>query len=128
MAFYSRQGSYSSLPTSVTSPVGNASIPITASSVALSGNVWAAVSAGSNSRVILIAIVAQSAIFILFAALFRQWRLLGCRDISVSYRIHWFILRVVRDWFLWTGVASVSFSVPLVMAGYQARVVAWPQS
>ncbi|KAG0706471.1 growth factor receptor domain-containing protein [Suillus ampliporus] len=48
--FYSGQGSYSSLPTS---PVGNASIPITASSVALSGNVWAAVSAGSNSRVIL---------------------------------------------------------------------------
>ncbi|KAG1736888.1 insulin-like growth factor binding protein [Suillus paluster] len=49
-AFYSGQGSYSSLPTS---PVGNASIPSTASSVALSGNVWAAVSAGSNSRVIL---------------------------------------------------------------------------
>ncbi|OJA11117.1 hypothetical protein AZE42_10196 [Rhizopogon vesiculosus] len=49
-AFYSGQGSYLSLPTSL---VGNASIPITASSVALSGNVWAAVSARSNSRVIL---------------------------------------------------------------------------
>ncbi|KAG1835502.1 growth factor receptor domain-containing protein [Suillus variegatus] len=49
-AFYSGQGSYSSLPTS---PVGNTSIPFTASSFALSGNVWAAVSAGSNSRVIL---------------------------------------------------------------------------
>jgi hypothetical protein len=49
-AFYSGQGSYSNLPTS---PVGNATIPFTASSFALSGNVWAAVSAGSNSRVVL---------------------------------------------------------------------------
>lgn len=49
-AFYSGQGSYSGLPTS---PVGNTTIPFTASSLALSGNVWAAVSAGSNSRVIL---------------------------------------------------------------------------
>ncbi|KAH7890062.1 growth factor receptor domain-containing protein [Phlebopus sp. FC_14] len=47
---YSGQGSYSGLPTS---PVGNTSIPLTASSLALSSNVWAAVSAGTNSRVIL---------------------------------------------------------------------------
>ncbi|KAH7911899.1 growth factor receptor domain-containing protein [Hygrophoropsis aurantiaca] len=49
-ALYSGQGSYSSLPSS---PVVNASIPLTASSLALPANVWAAVSAGSNSRVIL---------------------------------------------------------------------------
>ncbi|KAF8839870.1 growth factor receptor domain-containing protein [Paxillus ammoniavirescens] len=49
-ALYSGQGSYSGLPNS---PVGNASIPLTASSLAISGNVWAAVSAGSNSRVII---------------------------------------------------------------------------
>ncbi|KIJ63333.1 hypothetical protein HYDPIDRAFT_156112 [Hydnomerulius pinastri MD-312] len=49
-ALYSGQGLYSALPSA---PVVNASIPLTASSLALSGNVWAAVSAGSNSRVIL---------------------------------------------------------------------------
>ncbi|KAH7928138.1 growth factor receptor domain-containing protein [Leucogyrophana mollusca] len=49
-ALYGGQGSYSSLPTS---PVVNASISLTASSLALPGNVWAAISAGSNSRVIL---------------------------------------------------------------------------
>lgn len=47
---YSGQGSYSGLPSS---PVGNTTIPFTASSIALSGNVWAAISAGSNSRVIM---------------------------------------------------------------------------
>lgn len=48
-AFYSGQGSYTGLPTS---PIANAST-LDASSLALSGNVWAEVSAGSNSRVIL---------------------------------------------------------------------------
>ena len=48
-AFYSGQGSYTSLPTS---PITNTST-LDASSLALSGNVWAEVSAGTNNRVIL---------------------------------------------------------------------------
>lgn len=48
-SFYSGQGSYTGLPSS---PIANAST-LSASSLALSGNVWAEVSAGSNSRVIL---------------------------------------------------------------------------
>ncbi|KAF8553773.1 growth factor receptor domain-containing protein [Imleria badia] len=48
-AFYSGQGSYTGLPTS---PITNATT-LDASSLALSGNVWAEVSAGTNNRVIL---------------------------------------------------------------------------
>ena len=48
-AFYSGQGSYTSLPSS---PITNAST-LDASSLALSGNVWAEVSTGSDNRVIL---------------------------------------------------------------------------
>ncbi|EGN96298.1 hypothetical protein SERLA73DRAFT_94428 [Serpula lacrymans var. lacrymans S7.3] len=47
---YSGQGSFSSLPTE---PVVNASVSLSASSLAISSDVWVAVSAGSNSRVIL---------------------------------------------------------------------------
>ncbi|KAN0075540.1 Insulin-like growth factor binding protein [Tylopilus felleus] len=48
-AFYSGQGSYTGLPSS---PISNAST-LDASSIALSGNAWAEVTAGSNTRVIL---------------------------------------------------------------------------
>ncbi|KAF8156715.1 TNFR/NGFR cysteine-rich region family protein [Crassisporium funariophilum] len=46
---YSGQSAFTSLPSS---PVGNTSVPLTAKSLALSTNVWAALDAGSNGRVI----------------------------------------------------------------------------
>ncbi|TFK34913.1 insulin-like growth factor binding protein [Crucibulum laeve] len=47
---YSGQAGFSSLPSA---PFGNTSVPLAASSLALSNNVWAAVSVGSNQRIVL---------------------------------------------------------------------------
>ncbi|KAF9551262.1 hypothetical protein CPC08DRAFT_755060 [Agrocybe pediades] len=50
-SLYSGQAAFSPLPSS---PIANSSVPLTASSLALSNNVWAAVTSGSNQdRVIL---------------------------------------------------------------------------
>ncbi|KII89391.1 hypothetical protein PLICRDRAFT_53827 [Plicaturopsis crispa FD-325 SS-3] len=49
-ALYSGQASFSQLPST---PAGNNSTPLSAGSLALASNVWAAVNAGSNNRVIL---------------------------------------------------------------------------
>ncbi|KDR81943.1 hypothetical protein GALMADRAFT_114788 [Galerina marginata CBS 339.88] len=50
LPLYSGQAAFSQLPTT---PVTNSSIPLTASSIALSNNVWAAVSSSSNNRIII---------------------------------------------------------------------------
>lgn len=47
---YSGQAGFSPLPTT---PIANSSIPLTASSLAVSSNVWIALTSGSNDRVIL---------------------------------------------------------------------------
>ncbi|KIK66073.1 hypothetical protein GYMLUDRAFT_957072 [Collybiopsis luxurians FD-317 M1] len=46
---YGGSTGFSSLPTS---PIGNSSTPLTAQSMALSSNVWAAIEVGSNNRVV----------------------------------------------------------------------------
>ncbi|KAF8970460.1 insulin-like growth factor binding protein [Flammula alnicola] len=46
---YSGQASFTALPSA---PIGNTSTPLTASALALSSNVWVALNAGSNNRII----------------------------------------------------------------------------
>jgi hypothetical protein len=91
---YSGQGSYSGLPSS---PVGNTTIPFTASSIALSGSIWAAtfmrISVPDVSW--LPASVLGSCHCLtcnLFAGMFREWHLLCFWDMSMSKRIHRCIL------------------------------------